>query len=226
MLPGSAGPSRRLLLAADDALVRRGLERLAGELDDVEVVSVGPCDPHGEGDFPAAPVAVVVDGDQADETIAQWRARFPASLLVGFLGVPQRSRWTAAERAGCDVVVNRGAVAQQVRQHLRAPPQRRHPLADSADIAGRLGLLGRIEGTPAGTVALFRVGTSLVAIEDLCPHAGASLSFGSLDGSVLTCPGHGSQFDLTTGERVRGPADAGIRRYRVVEESGRVWLAV
>lgn len=221
----AAGPPRRLLVAADDPLVHRGLDRLSAELD-VEVVVVGPEGPEGLGERAGTPVAVVLDADQDGEAIAAWRARFPASLLVGFLAVPLRSRWTAAERAGCDLVVNRGAVAQQVRRRLLAAPQRRHPLADSADVAGRLGLLGRIEGTPVGAIALFRVGSSLVAVDDRCPHGGAPLSGGFLDGSILICPGHGSQFDLTSGERLRGPADAGIRRYRVVEESGRIWLAV
>lgn len=43
------------------------------------------------------------------------------------------------------------------------------------------------------------------AIENKCTHAGGDLSKGSLDGSIVTCPRHGSKFDLTTGKVVSGP---------------------
>jgi 3-phenylpropionate/trans-cinnamate dioxygenase ferredoxin subunit len=37
------------------------------------------------------------------------------------------------------------------------------------------------------------------AIENSCPHNGASLASGQLDGRILRCPAHGLRFDLTTG---------------------------
>lgn len=41
-------------------------------------------------------------------------------------------------------------------------------------------------------------------ISDLhCPHMGGVLAEGSLDGMIVTCPRHGSQFDLTTGQVIR-----------------------
>lgn len=41
------------------------------------------------------------------------------------------------------------------------------------------------------------------AVSDRCGHANASLSMGSLNGKVITCPLHGAQFDVTTGKKVR-----------------------
>ena len=38
------------------------------------------------------------------------------------------------------------------------------------------------------------------AMDDTCTHAGASLSEGSLDGSTVTCPWHGSTWDCKTGK--------------------------
>jgi 3-phenylpropionate/trans-cinnamate dioxygenase ferredoxin subunit len=38
-----------------------------------------------------------------------------------------------------------------------------------------------------------------------CTHMGADLSNGTLEGKILTCPRHGSRFDITTGEAVSGP---------------------
>lgn len=43
-----------------------------------------------------------------------------------------------------------------------------------------------------------------------CPHMGGNLSKGKLEGTVVTCPLHGSQFDLKDGKVVRWVAGAGI----------------
>ncbi|MFD1556880.1 Rieske (2Fe-2S) protein [Paraburkholderia silviterrae] len=49
------------------------------------------------------------------------------------------------------------------------------------------------------SVVVFNVAGRLRAIENSCPHNGASLANGRLDGSVLTCPAHGLRFDLDAG---------------------------
>ena len=49
------------------------------------------------------------------------------------------------------------------------------------------------------SVVVFNVAGKLHAIENSCPHNGASLANGNLDGSLLTCPAHGLRFDLSTG---------------------------
>jgi nitrite reductase/ring-hydroxylating ferredoxin subunit len=43
------------------------------------------------------------------------------------------------------------------------------------------------------------------AIPDMCTHRNGDLSMGSLEGKIVTCPLHGSQFDVMTGKSVRGP---------------------
>jgi 3-phenylpropionate/trans-cinnamate dioxygenase ferredoxin subunit len=48
-------------------------------------------------------------------------------------------------------------------------------------------------------ILLARVGDKLYAAENICPHMGAKLSEGKLEGTVVTCPRHGSQFDLSDG---------------------------
>ena len=35
-------------------------------------------------------------------------------------------------------------------------------------------------------------------------HGGGDLSNGKLDGKIVTCPRHGSRFDITTGESISG----------------------
>jgi len=48
-------------------------------------------------------------------------------------------------------------------------------------------------------VALANVGGAWHALDGLCPHQGGPLGTGRLCGTVLTCPWHGWQFDVTTG---------------------------
>ena len=42
------------------------------------------------------------------------------------------------------------------------------------------------------------------AISNPCTHKGGSLSEGSLVGNIVTCPLHGSTFDVTTGKSIIG----------------------
>ena len=58
-------------------------------------------------------------------------------------------------------------------------------------------------------VLLCRIGDTYYAVINKCTHLGGDLSRGQLEGKVITCPRHGSQFDLTDGSVVRwlkGPA--------------------
>ena len=52
-------------------------------------------------------------------------------------------------------------------------------------------------------VLLARVGDKFYAADNRCPHLKGVLTEGTLEGSVVTCPKHGSQFDLTDGHVVR-----------------------
>ncbi|MGL6095980.1 MAG: Rieske (2Fe-2S) protein [Fimbriiglobus sp.] len=54
-------------------------------------------------------------------------------------------------------------------------------------------------------VAVFHVGGKYFAIDDRCPHAGASLSSGEVDGETVTCPWHYWRFRLTDGAWADNP---------------------
>jgi len=54
-------------------------------------------------------------------------------------------------------------------------------------------------------VLIANVGGKYYAIGNRCTHSGGSLSDGSLEGNVVTCPKHGSKFDVTSGRAVQGP---------------------
>lgn len=47
------------------------------------------------------------------------------------------------------------------------------------------------------------VGGDFLAADNACPHLKGSLADGKLEGSVVTCPRHGSRFDLRDGRALR-----------------------
>jgi 3-phenylpropionate/trans-cinnamate dioxygenase ferredoxin subunit len=49
------------------------------------------------------------------------------------------------------------------------------------------------------SIALFNIDGTLYAIDDSCPHHGASLWNGKLQGCIVQCPAHGLRFDLRDG---------------------------
>lgn len=63
-------------------------------------------------------------------------------------------------------------------------------------------------------IALFRVGDKIHALEDSCPHAGASIAGGKVEGGTVRCPAHGMRFDLATGGMPGNP-DFRVRTYPV-----------
>jgi len=52
-------------------------------------------------------------------------------------------------------------------------------------------------------ILLARVGDKYYAVDNLCPHMKGNLSQGRLEGTVVTCPLPGSQFDISNGRVVR-----------------------
>jgi nitrite reductase/ring-hydroxylating ferredoxin subunit len=49
-------------------------------------------------------------------------------------------------------------------------------------------------------VGLFNVDGVFHALDGICPHQGGPLGKGCLQGAVVTCPWHGWQFDVRTGQ--------------------------
>lgn len=72
-------------------------------------------------------------------------------------------------------------------------------------------------------IVLFRVGDAHYALDDRCPHAGASLCSGRIEGRTVACRAHGLRFDLATGSHVGG-AGLAVARFAVRVQDGRVEL--
>ena len=74
-------------------------------------------------------------------------------------------------------------------------------------------------------IAVFNVSGQFFAIDDRCPHKGASLGNGSLVDGVVTCPAHNFKVDVRTGRNPKTPA-LKVACYRVVVEEGIVKVLV
>jgi nitrite reductase/ring-hydroxylating ferredoxin subunit/uncharacterized membrane protein len=87
---------------------------------------------------------------------------------------------------------------------------------------------GRMKKVDAGGMAvlLIRHRGRLYAIANTCAHAGGPLDEGTLDGICITCPWHGSQFDVTNGRVVQGPATFDQPRLAVRETDDGIEVAV
>ena len=78
----------------------------------------------------------------------------------------------------------------------------------------------RVFDVEGSKVNVASVGGQLHAFDDTCTHKACSLAKGKLDGTTVTCPCHGSQFDVTSGAVLRGPAQQPVRS-RLVQLEGK-----
>ena len=87
-------------------------------------------------------------------------------------------------------------------------------------------------------VLLARIRDGFYATSNVCPHLKGRLSEGTLEGNIVICPRHGSQFDVRTGENIRWLKGKGvvsgiakllkpphsIESYRVEVRDGRIFI--
>lgn len=64
---------------------------------------------------------------------------------------------------------------------------------------------GKTVSVQGKLIALFRVGGEHFAIDDCCPHMGASLAGGYVEGNIVTCPWHAWRFRVTDGTWADNP---------------------
>jgi nitrite reductase/ring-hydroxylating ferredoxin subunit/uncharacterized membrane protein len=82
------------------------------------------------------------------------------------------------------------------------------PAAELADGKPTKAMLG------ATALVLVRRGDLVHALKETCSHAGGPLSEGELHGDAIICPWHASQFRLSDGRVLHGPAGTRQIRYR------------
>ncbi|MGH2448726.1 MAG: Rieske 2Fe-2S domain-containing protein [Chloroflexota bacterium] len=71
-------------------------------------------------------------------------------------------------------------------------------------------------------ILLVKQGSQIYALDDTCVHAGCSLAGGTLAGRTITCPCHGSEYDLSDGSVINGPATMPEPAYHVRVQNGMI----
>jgi nitrite reductase/ring-hydroxylating ferredoxin subunit len=96
--------------------------------------------------------------------------------------------------------------------------------------------IGPVNDVPEGEMKSYTISERMIAIanvegdlhafDDVCTHQQCSLAEGELDGATVECPCHGSQFDVTTGEVINGPATDPVDVFQVQTQDGELQVLI
>lgn len=84
-------------------------------------------------------------------------------------------------------------------------------VAGTNDVKPGHGIVAEANGK---SIAVFNIDGTYHVIDNECIHRGGPLGEGDVEGHVVSCPWHGWQFDLTTGECVKNPSSK-VQVYQV-----------
>lgn len=83
----------------------------------------------------------------------------------------------------------------------------------------------RLVNASGRDLALFNVNGEIFCLDNTCLHRGGPLAEGSLDGEIVTCPWHGWQYNVRSGELQIDPS-VRIATYPVQVEGNEIKVAV
>jgi 3-phenylpropionate/trans-cinnamate dioxygenase ferredoxin subunit len=75
-------------------------------------------------------------------------------------------------------------------------------------------------------IAVFNVGGTYYAVEDVCTHDDGPLAEGDLYGYEIECPRHGARFDIRTGKVLSMPAVIDVPWFPVRVEGDKIQVAI
>ena len=75
----------------------------------------------------------------------------------------------------------------------------------------------------ADSVLVINVDGDFHALENSCPHAGASIANGPCERGVITCPAHGLRFSIKNGQCTASPS-LRVKIYDGRVMDGQLWL--
>jgi nitrite reductase/ring-hydroxylating ferredoxin subunit len=176
------------------------------------------------GTIAAVPAAVTGLNDMRD-LVGQSRRIAMVHALVNVLGLSLSTASLAYRRKGRRGVARGlsglGYLTSSTAAHLggklsfalgirvnrtvgQSVPESFVPVLDAAELQGDELRQVEVDGVPV-LLARSRAG-EVCALASTCTHLGGPLAEGSREGDTVTCPWHGSRFDLRTGAVVAGPA--------------------
>lgn len=74
-----------------------------------------------------------------------------------------------------------------------------------------------IEVSKSPKIIVFNSGEKYFATSGICPHARWPLELGSVKNNILTCGGHGWEFNISSGECISNPG-RDLQQYKIIEE--------
>lgn len=83
---------------------------------------------------------------------------------------------------------------------------------------------GKVVQAGGAALAVFNLGGTFYALNNSCTHVGGPLGEGEVEGNVVTCPWHGSRFDITNGQVLGPPARRPVASYPVRVSGGEVFV--
>jgi nitrite reductase (NADH) small subunit len=100
------------------------------------------------------------------------------------------------------------------------PNKMKIKLATKSQIPVGKAIIVREGGTE---IALFNIDGQIYALENVCPHMGGPLGEGDIDQCTVTCPWHGWQFDVRSGECENMPGE-NAKRFEIAVEGDDIYL--
>ena len=84
---------------------------------------------------------------------------------------------------------------------------------------------GKVIEAAGKTIAVFNCEGTFCAIDNTCKHRGGPLGEGSLAGTTVTCPWHGWEYDVSTGE-CQMDSSIKVQKFDVKVEGDDIFVSV
>ena len=97
-----------------------------------------------------------------------------------------------------------------------------HPVPEAKNLEPGKGMRVMLEDR---RIALFNLDGKYYAIDDTCPHVGAPLGEGWIDGDRVACPMHGWEFEIKTGKGLTVPG-CSVAKYEVQDANGEIQISI
>jgi nitrite reductase (NADH) small subunit len=95
-------------------------------------------------------------------------------------------------------------------------------IANTGDIPSGQGRIFDISGNQ---IAVWNLNGNFFAFQNVCPHRGGPVGEGELNGTTITCPWHGWQFNIQTCQGLTNPSSK-LTKYDVRVQGNDVEVSV
>lgn len=74
-------------------------------------------------------------------------------------------------------------------------------------------------------IALFKTELGIFAVDGMCAHQGGPLAKGRVDGTCVTCPWHGWQYNVTNGNNLLSGRKM-LTTFETAQRDSEIWVAI